>query len=279
MKQWLRQGRLVSKFWIAVVIAFVTMTSMALAADTPVEYQVVAEAGVDPLMVTDTDLALTETTTFCKESFGFSLAQPVTVRLLTDRTRYQQELQRIFHLDELAAARWARTTDAVSGGHLILRNAAAANSDSDRIFLVSHEMVHQYQNQIGFPKDAVWLVEGMADAVAVHVTEKTGRRSVDQYKARWQAMLAGAKSGSPSLAMIASRDGWAQALQTYGTQVTYRTAALMVLQLWDDYGFAKVLTFYRLSVQAGVEAAFGEVFGYPLAEFQLRQNTAEKLVG
>lgn len=254
------------KFIMAfLVMFFVCSVNLAYANQFRIEVQ----PGVNPAVTADTAVAVQHSVQFCNENFHFQLSQPVTIMIVANTKAYQEELQKTLGVDEVAAARWARTSAAVSGQNKILRNGAAAVSDGDRIFLVAHEMTHQYQRNIGFPSECAWLVEGMADAVAAHVTQDVGRRSVNEYRDAWGRLLQ-KQAQIPSLSDLSTRQGWSDSLQLFGVSVTYRTAGLTVLQLWDDYGFDKVLEFYRRSITDGPNAAFEAVFGFPLEEFQLR---------
>lgn len=232
------------------------------------EIKVHAQAGVDKAVAEDTILAVRNAIIFCDQAFSMTINQPVQIVITADTKSYQAEIQKEFGVDELSAARWARTTAAVSGNYKIIRNGAAATSYGDRIFLVAHEMVHIYQRQIGFPTCS-WLVEGMADAIATHVVENVGRRSVAEYRRGWETMLAG-QPEIPDLSELQSRDGWTRSIQHFGTPLTYRTAGMTVLQLWDENDWDHILAFYRASIQLGPEAAFQQVFGYPLTDFQLK---------
>ena len=102
-----------------------------------------------------------------------------------------------------------------------------STNDYRTIFLVAHELVHQYQQDVATPDTLnknLWFTEGMADYLAMRIANQTGSDKTEDFIRQAQRGYA----YDVSLAQIAPRGGWTSASRS---QSLYPLADLAVIHL------------------------------------------------
>jgi len=226
--------------------------------------------GVTAAAKADTEKGVNETIDFFKLMYGVNLNRHVKVVLVADNSSYKTALMQETGATEIEAERRAKVSVAWSSGHTIVRNTAQANDQLNNIFKISHEMVHQYQDQEtgGAAMRLEWLAEGMADVIAAHVLDRVQLMPMMEYKRMAQATI-GVIKNPPSISGLGSSVGWNQALESYGSAVTYRSADMGVLLLVEKNGLPSLMEFLRDLQKNGVLAdSFQKSFGVDIKTFE-----------
>jgi hypothetical protein len=211
-----------------------------------------------------------DTTTALFARSGLSLEQPVTILLTPDRNSFIAEVTARFHINEFEAQRVAKGADALSGGHLTVINISGIPSARQKLFLTAHELTHHYQRQIAGNQasEIMWLLEGMADTLGAQAVDHEGYFSLNQYQHNWQTGLQ-MIAPKPSLCELETKADWSHSISSYGSTVTYKTAALAVLYLTKQFGEEKILDYFRSLGQGdSADAAFQNVFGMSIREYE-----------
>ena len=226
------------------------------------------QAEVSLEQAAEVERAAEETKNYFAEQGRF-LPGDLQIVLVKDRPAYLSELQRRFALDELQANRIAKGTDAMSGGAQIVMNIAGVPNERRKTFLTAHELTHFYQRATGVRAGAVkWLLEGGADFMGARIVERKGFFSLAAYRNNW---LSGLRSYpvKPHLSALRSSEGWSDSISRYGSDLTYKSAALAVLMLTERYGEGALWRYFALAGQGkNAETAFFESFGCTLQEFE-----------
>ena len=218
-----------------------------------------------------------EQAVICAENYfaqqaGLELQQKLTILLVNGQSEYIDANIKFAHAEASEAARRARTTVAWVQGTVIISNVGAQPSARQRAFTIAHELAHHYQGEMagGQAFALLWLTEGSADFWASHIVERMGYATVKWYRANWQAGYDYHfyKANVPDLSNLAARQDWYQALEAYGTPLTYRTADLAVFSLDDRDGEAGLFRYFRaLGRMQAAPAAFEEAFDLTLPDF------------
>lgn len=218
----------------------------------------------------DAEFAIHKTIEFFEQTYGIKLKRNIKVVLAADDAAYKAALIQETGASELEAERRVRNTVAWSSGHKVIRNTAKANDKLNNVFKMSHEIVHQYQEQEtgGAGMQLEWFAEGMADVIAAHVTDKAHLMPIDKFKETAQATVRTARS-LPLLAELHSPEDFNKALETYGSGITYRSADLGVLSLVEKYGLPQLIEFLReLRKMRAPAAAFQKSFTIDIKIFE-----------
>lgn len=203
------------------------------------------------------------------ELYGVKLQRDVNIYLTANEREYAKELQAQLALSPAEAKRRAQTTRGWARDNLIISNIAALPNATERMYHVAHEMAHQYQFDFApnYTNQVQWLAEGWADVIAAQVIARSGKDSVENYNRKWWDGVRKAKR-LPALNELQTPAGWYQAINVYGTEVTYRTAGLAAALLIQRSGPGAMLEYYRLFNQSdNHEQSFQQAFGISQAEF------------
>ena len=217
----------------------------------------------------DFQQAARATTAYYQEQ-GLQLKKPVTLVLTRNRQAFLTESITRFKVSELEVHKAAKAVDALAGDHLIVFNVDGTPTTRQRVFILAHELTHQYQRELaGANADGVkWMLEGMAEAVGAQLVARAGFFSVPQYKANWQTGIAMSPQ-KPFLNELRTSSGWSNSLTTYGGPLTYKTAGLATLILLERYGTPKFLAYFReLNRGSTPEEAFRKAFDLDMGQFE-----------
>jgi hypothetical protein len=231
------------------------------------------EQGTDILQeeILDFRNSIDETVAYFHEA-GVQLNKPVTIVLTRNRKDFLAEAAKRFGISEIEVNRVGKGVDALSGNSLIVINVDGTPTPRQRTFLLAHELTHQYQRQLAGAKagEVKWLLEGAAEAVGAQVVARRGYLSIEQYKANWQAGIRMAEK-KPALAQLRTSQEWSDSLSAYGSGLTYKTAGLGCLILFEQYGVQRVLQYYKeLGTGRNSDEAFRNSFEVDMLQFERR---------
>ena len=210
-----------------------------------------------------------ETVQYYSEA-GLLLHKPVTIVLVRNRKAFLTESASRFGISEFEVNRVGKGVDALSGNRLIVINVDGTPTPRQRMFLLAHELTHQYQRQIAGVKAAEvkWMLEGMAEAVGAQVVARNGFMSVEQYKANWQTGICMAKN-KPYLTQLRTSQDWSIALSVYGSGLTYKTAGLGNLILLEQCGMQSVIKYFgEIGKGKSYNEAFQNAFDVEILQFE-----------
>lgn len=268
-----KRGLLAFSLIVCILVAVLTVAcsfsinNSVFAGNTPVKVEVAA--GVFQDAAGEIRQAADATAGFFSDTAGLQLNRPVTIVLAPDRKSFISEAMRVFKVSETEAMRAGQGTDALAGDGLIVINMAGVPTSRQKIFLVAHEMTHQYQRQLAGRQagEVKWLLEGMAETVGAQVVARRGYMTLEDYKNNWWTGLEHTVS-RPNLSEMKTAEGWSAALSRYGSPVTYKTAGLAVLILTERYGQQSVLNYFTLLGQGeSSDESFQKAFGLSMADF------------
>lgn len=253
---------------VILVVMIWVLSSLAVKSEASA-VNIIARPGVSQAAVQDIRQGVHLLEGYFLELYGVRLQRDVNIYLTANEREYAKELQAQLALSPAEAKRRAQTTRGWARDNLIISNIAALPNSTERMYHVAHEMAHQYQFDFAphYTNQVQWLAEGWADVVAAQVIARSGQGSVDQYNRKWLDVLRKAKR-LPALNELQTPAGWYQAINVYGTEVTYRTAGLAAALLIQRSGPGAMLEYYRLFNQSdNPEHSFRQAFGISQAEF------------
>jgi hypothetical protein len=155
----------------------------------------------------------------------------------------------------------------------VLLNGKLADSGSEWIRLVAHELTHVAQFQLagGEGRADQWLAEGVAEHVAFQALERMGfgsmerQRKVALRRARGQAAVAQSRL---DLATLGSPRQFTLRHQREGSTATYHLTFLLADYLVQRNGFDKVVQYFSRLRTRSSAAAFAATFGQTLEAFE-----------
>jgi hypothetical protein len=230
---------------------------------------ITAESGVPDDVKARTQAAIDNTIKFFKEDCGIELSKTVRILLVADDDGYLQAQIRENGCDEEEAARRVKTTKGWSKGDLIIQNVGGMPEVKQRIFNMSHEIVHQVQSSLcsGKCNQLMWMFEGTADALAIHMVEKSGEQGIADYIKSWKNILKKAEN-IPLLNILTSKDDWYASLNDYKNNVSYRVSGMAVMNLLKTNSFKDIFGYFKKLKDADFETAFKESFGIDAKEYE-----------
>ncbi len=255
------------------MVLTLALLSPAVPASAAPRLSIVTEKGVSDQVRAEIQAAADTTMIYFRETYGVELSRDVRVVVVPDKDSYARAHMRELRVDQGEAERRARTTAGWSRGDTILVNAGSLRNRAQRTFLISHEMVHQYQDVVcrgAKCSQFRWLREGSGDALAALMVDRVGAWRLDQYRDLWARTIADAP-GTPVLSDLHSDEAWYAALDQYG-DITYRTAGMAGLALADRQGFESLLGYYIRLDSGDAEGTFWDTFGQPLPAFEAEFN-------
>lgn len=272
-----------SRILLAAALAALLLLPPAVpvAAQAPA-VQVVPEPGVAPEAILDVQHGVELSLQFFKSAYGLDLTRQVRIIIVPDRASYAAAMIREFRISEAEADRRTRTTSAWTAGPIIIMTVTPSSARASRIFLIAHELMHQFQMQVTAPVTPwrlYWMSEGVADAVAARTVESAGYAAAGSYQARWLGTLRRA-SVRPELPGLGTMEGWFAWLDRSGSSATYALAGLAALYLADRAGHGAILAYFRaLSGGNDAPTAFQQAFSRPLEVFleELRRFLGDQL--
>lgn len=245
----------------------------------PGNVEIIAKPGVTAYETQIARRAVAFTVQVLEETNGMRLKHQVKLTLVPDLAAYLAVLVQDEGLDKNTALFQATQSAGSSRENRVIVNMGGIERYHDAIFVVAHELTHQYQTEaLGDWSRLNWLTEGMADVVAARVVEVNSgaepgerRNPMRQYREAWLKAVADAKR-RPALAALDTRADWIQAVQQYGPVIAYRISSLAVFQLIDTSGFSTFARYLELrgkgmQAEAAFEAAFGKTLDTFITEY------------
>jgi hypothetical protein len=199
------------------------------------------------------------------------LERDLQIILVPNQDTYRNTLIRSYGYNDNEARKIAETTSGLSrgaSGAAIVVNLGRFSGGQNQLFGLCHEIVHQFQSQEGRDQhnSLRWLSEGVADALAAHILETAGLKTVD-YKYFWQETTRKAPRW-PRLENLHTYKEWFASMDANGSNVTYNTAALAVLTLVQWKGYRPLFAYFCALKQTGPEDAFFQAFGTRISDFE-----------
>lgn len=263
-----------------IVFIFLILSQMSVVFAPSGGVEIIRNVGVFNEAERDAAIAVENVKMFFMDNYNLQLKGNVRIILTRDTDDYIRAQLREYKISNEEAQRRGRTSSASSQGTVIIQNVGHSGlvSNPGRIANISHEMIHQYQDQMT-NRRAVgleWLTEGMAGILAVQLTEDWGGKSLSSYKNYCMKEI-GAAATLPGLAELRTGKQWKASLEKYGASITYRIAELAVLELQSLAGWDAFVSYYQHSNQASdTELLFERSFGMSLDKFE--SQFTEKLV-
>jgi hypothetical protein len=170
----------------------------------------------------------------------------------------------------------AATMDAIGGFRRILLNEQALRDSPwpDRVALLSHELVHVLQYELGGGVRGAsdqWLREGFADWVTARVMETLGLGAAGRSRSRAERLVSAAwRTGPPpSLESMSTFPAWVALQRSAPGLPTYELAFLAVDVLVARHGLDAVVDYFRRFAQVQDRAGnFERAFGESIADFE-----------
>jgi hypothetical protein len=155
----------------------------------------------------------------------------------------------------------------------VLLNGRLADSGTEWLRLVAHELTHVAQFQLagGEGRADQWLAEGVAEHVAFQALERMGLNSLERQRmvalrrARGQAAVMQSRL---DLATLGSPRQFTLRHQREGSTATYHLTFLLADYLIQRHGFDKVVQYFGRLRGRSAPAAFAVTFGQTLQEFE-----------
>lgn len=155
----------------------------------------------------------------------------------------------------------------------VLLNGRLADSGSEWLRLVAHELTHVAQFELagGEGRADQWLAEGVAEHVAFQALERMGvgslerQRKVALRRARGQAAVAQSRL---DLATLGSPRQFTLRHQREGSTATYHLTFLLADYLIERHGFDKVVQYFGRLRSRSSTGAFAATFGQTLQDFE-----------
>ena len=155
----------------------------------------------------------------------------------------------------------------------VLLNGRLADSGTEWLRLVAHELTHVAQFQLagGEGRADQWLAEGVAEHVAFQALERMGLNSLERQRmvalrrARGQAAVMQSRL---DLATLGSPRQFTLRHQREGSTATYHLTFLLADYLIQHHGFDKVVQYFGRLRGRSAAAAFAVTFGQTLQEFE-----------
>jgi hypothetical protein len=231
--------------------------------------EITAEPGVPKEVINLAQKAIDYTIVFFKENCNIELSKKVGILLVADDDGYLQAQIKENGCDEEEAARRVKTTKGWSKGDLIIQNIGGLPETKQRLFNMSHEIVHQFQGEVcsGKCNQVMWLFEGTADAIAVQIVEKCGEQMVEAYRKSWMNILRKADE-IPDISILHSKDDWYASLNDFPNNVSYRVSGMAVLNLLKTKSYINIFEYFKKLKNSDYETAFYESFEIDIKEYE-----------
>ncbi len=260
--QWLRVLAIIVT--AALALAPLPAAGQASPVVVQLEPRVPADAGADFTRAADL------TQQFFRETYSIDLNRSIRIILVPDVAAYAATMIREWNITQTEADRRARTTSGWTNRMTIIVNVDSTRTARSRIFLAAHELTHQFQIQVSAPVGAwglYWLTEGVADVLGARVIDLARAGTLTDTRQSWIDTLRRAAL-RPDLTQIDTEQAWFTALDTYGSAVTYRSAAMATLYAAETKGYAPLIAYYQALRDTRDRAqAFQRAIGVTLEEF------------
>lgn len=195
------------------------------------------------------------------------------VYIYTSREAFRRGIVEDAHLNPDGADELAGFAVGLARPGRVLLNGRLADSGSEWLRLVAHELTHVAQFELagGEGRADQWLAEGVAELVAFQALERMGvgslerQRRVALRRARGQAAVAQSRL---DLATLGSPRQFTLRHQREGSTATYHLTFLLADYLVQRHGFDKMVQYFSRLRGRSSAAAFAATFGQTLQDFE-----------
>ena len=207
------------------------------------------------------------------QELGLPLPPSTRVYIYSSRHAFRRGIVEDANLSPGGADELAAFAVGLARPGRVLLNGKLADSGSEWIRLVAHELTHVAQFQLagGEGRADQWLAEGMAEHVAFQALERMGHGSLERQRkvalrrARGQAAVAQSRL---DLATLGSPRQFTLRHQREGSTATYHLTFLLADYLVKHHGFDKVIQYFSRLRTRSSAAAFAATFGQTLDAFE-----------
>jgi hypothetical protein len=207
------------------------------------------------------------------QELGLPLPSTTRVYIYSSRQAFRRGIVEDAGLSPDGADELAAFAVGLARPNRVLLNGKIADSGSEWLRLVAHELTHVAQFELagGEGRADQWLAEGMAEHVAFQALERMGvgslerQRKVALRRARGQAAVAQSRL---DLATLGSPRQFTLRHQREGSTATYHLTFLLADYLVQRHGFDKVVQYFGRLRGRSSAAAFAATFGQTLEAFE-----------
>ena len=256
-------------YFFALLIIFILPV---FAQDDKIEIS--TEGNISSEVISLTKKTFEYTTAFIKEECGIEFDGYVKIILVENNELYKEAQMRENGVDEEEAERRVRTTSGWSNGTQIIQNIAGLAKNRNKIYNLAHELVHQYQFQIcgNEANSIMWIFEGLADAIAIQVVEKSGESTVENYKKDWMKTI---KDNGifPDISLLHDTESWYASLDTYKKDISYRIAAFAILNLLKTKTYKNLFDYFSDLNELNYYDSFKKSFDMIITQYERKFNS------
>jgi hypothetical protein len=204
-------------------------------------------------------------------NYRLELHRIVRVVLVANKSDYINAMKREFNFTQQDAEKKAKNSKGWSFKHTIIQDAGDLSNNRKKLFNICHELVHQFQDQESNRRHNKirWISEGAADVITARILESINVERLAQYRQWWEQAIRKANQ-VPKLTELHDMKDWMAAIDKYGTNITYRTADLAVLDLVSHNGFESLFVYFKNMKNGNVDNSFKNAFGISLANYERR---------
>ncbi|KPK19689.1 MAG: hypothetical protein AMK69_24005 [Nitrospira bacterium SG8_3] len=209
------------------------------------QFKITSEPGVPDEAKGNAEQAVEATLRFFKETYHLELKKDYRIILVPNKESYVAALMREANVDRKEAERRARTSFGWAIQDVILQNAGGLPNAWQRIYNMSHEVVHKFQSETctGGCSQIKWIHEGTATVIGQRMLDVLGLRPMGQTKKMFLQNLR-KRSTRPTLKNLRSTEEWYKALEQYGMR-TFGFVGLAVLNLTDQKGYESLFVYFK----------------------------------
>ncbi len=233
------------------------------------QFKITSESGVPDEAKENAEQAVEATLRFFEETYHLELKKNYRIILLPDKESYMAALMREAKVDKREAERRARISFGWSIHDVILQNTGGLPSARQRIYNMSHEVVHKFQSETCMDacSQINWIYEGTASVIGQRMLDVLGLKPMGQTKKMFLQNLQ-KLSTRPTLKSLRSTEEWFKALDKYGIMETFGFVALAVLNLTDQKGYESLFVYCQKLNGWTAENAFKIAFRLDLNHYE-----------
>jgi hypothetical protein len=207
------------------------------------------------------------------QELGLPMPANTRIYIYASRQAFRRGIVDDAGLSADGADELARFAVGLARPNRVLLNGRLADSGSEWLRLVAHELTHVAQFELagGEGRADQWLAEGVAEHVAFQALERMGvgslerQRTVALRRARGQAAVAQSRL---DLATLGSPRQFTLRHQREGSTATYHLTFLLADYLVERHGFEKVVQYFGRLRSRSSAGAFAATFGQTLQDFE-----------
>lgn len=257
----------VKEFKFSVIVTALLLTTVSHVCGQ--QFKIISESGVPDEAKGNAEQAVESTVRFFEETYHLELRKNYRIILLPDKESYVAALMREAKVDQREAERRARISFGWSIHDVILQNAGGLPSVRQRIYNISHEVVHKFQSETCSEgcSQINWMYEGTASVIGQRMLDVLGLRPMGQTK-RMLLQYLQKLSTRPTLKSLRSTEELFKAIDKYGMIETFGFVALAGLNLADQKGYESLFVYCQKLNGWTPENAFKIAFRLDLNHYE-----------